>query len=216
VLSLIRARDMMLSAALVLNAMLFLDFFPLPNEVTAAEPQAHSLKNALLFGTYESSIGMVRSLDDIARSSLNEIREFTPVDRPSIIVTTDAVGDQWFLHWQIARYYLPKQDFWVLYNGAQQKQAEHVRRDQLIETRNKGVPLTVPVFREGRIIWVIEPQSAIYKQLAATQRLQGGKYIFYTDITKDSPSIRIDDFDIVPAVAGFVPAQARSMSAVPK
>src|SRR5262249_12419967 len=148
VLSLIRARDMMLSAALVLSVMLFLDFFPLPNEVTAAERQAPSVKNALLFGTYESSIGMVRSLDDVARSSLKEIREFTPVDRPSIIVTTDANGDQWFLHWQIARYYLPRRDLWVLYNGAQQKRADHVRRDQRIETRNEGVPLTVPVFRE--------------------------------------------------------------------
>lgn len=216
VLSLIRARDMMLSAALVLNAMLFLDFFPLPNEATAAQRQAPSVKNALLFGTYESSIGMVRSLDDVVRSSLKEIREFTPAEGPSIIVTTDAGADQWFLHWQIARYYLPKQDFWVLYNGAQQKQAEHLRRDQVIETRNKGVPLRVPVFREGRIIWVIEPESAIYKQLAATERLQGGKYIFYTDITKDSPSIRIDDFDIVPTEPGSVPAQGRSMSAVPE
>jgi hypothetical protein len=204
----------MLSAALVLNAMLFLDFFPLPNGVTAAARRAPSLKNALLFGTYESSIGMVRSLDEVTRSSLEEIRDFTPVDRPSIIVTTDADGDQWFLHWQIARYYLPKQDLWVLSNNGQQKRAEHVRRDQLIEARNQGVPLTVPVLREGRIIWVIEPQSAIYKQLAAKQKLQGGKYIFYTDITKDSPSIRIDDFDIVPTVAGFVPPQARSMSAV--
>ena len=216
VLSLVPARDAMLSAALVLNAMLFLDFFPLPNEVTAAERRTPSVKNALLFGTYESSIGMVRSLDEVARSSLEEIREFTPVDRPSIIVTTDAVGDQWFLHWQIARYYLPKQDLWVLSNNGQQKRAEHVRRDQLIEARNQGVLLTVPVFREGRIIWVIEPQSAIYKQLAAKQGLQGGKYIFYTDITKDSPSIRIDDFDIVPTVSGFVPPQARSMSALPE
>jgi hypothetical protein len=207
VLSLIGARDVMLSAALVLNAMLFLDFFPLPSGVTPAEHQP-SVKNALLFGTYESSIGMVRSLDETASLSLKEIREFTPVDRPSIIVTTDALGDQWFLHWQIARYYLPKQDLWVLYNGAPQKRAEHVRRDQVIEMRNRGVPLTIPVFREGRIIWVIEPQSAIYKQLAATQKLQGGRYIFYTDITVDSPPIRIDDFDIVPAPFGFQPAQS--------
>jgi hypothetical protein len=198
VLSLIRARDVMLSVALVLNAMLFLDFFPLPTEATPADRQAPSFKSALLFGTYESSIGMVRSLDDTARLSLKEIHEFTPVDRPSIIVTTDAVGDQWFLHWQIARYYLPKQDLWVLYNGPQQKKATLVRRDQVIEERNDRMPLAVPVFREGRIIWVIEPQSAIYKQLAATQKLQGGKYVFYTDITMDSPPIRVDDFVIVP------------------
>jgi hypothetical protein len=151
---------------------------------------------------------MVRSLDEVARVSLKEVHEFTPADRPSVIVTTDLNGDQWFLHWQIARYYLPRQDLWVLYNGAIKKRAERIRRDQLLEMRNQGGPVTVPVFREGRILWLIEPQSAIYKQLAATQKLRGGRYVFYTDITADSPSIRIDDFDIVPAPYGFLPAQA--------
>jgi hypothetical protein len=209
VFSLTRGKDVLLSAALVLNAMLFLGFFRLPDDLSNADRQAPSLKNALLFGTYESSIWTVRSLDEVARVSLKEVREFTPADRPSVIVTTDLNGDQWFLHWQIARYYLPRQDLWVLYNGAIKKRAEHIRRDQLLEMRNQGVPVTVPVFREGRILWLIEPQSAIYKQLAATQKLKGGRYVFYTDITVDSPSIRIDDFDIVPALYGFLPAQAR-------
>jgi hypothetical protein len=215
VLSMLRARDALLSAALVVNLMLFLDFFQLPENLTAAQRQTPSIRNAFLFGTYESSIGMVRSLDEVTRLSIREIQEFTPLDRPSIIVTTDLNGDQWFMHWQIARYYLPRQDFWVLYNGAAKKRAEHIRRDQVIEVRNTGLPVTVPVLREGRILWLIEPQSALYKQLAATQRLNGGKYVFYTDITADSPSIRIDDFDIVPALFGFLPSQARSLTALP-
>jgi hypothetical protein len=188
----------LLSGALVLNAMLFLDFFPLPDAVSSADRQGPSLKNALLFRTYESSIGMVRSLDEVVRLSLKEIREFTPADRPSIIVTTDANGEQWFMHWQIARYYLPNQDIWVLHNGDVKKRAVHIRRDQLLEMRSQGIPVTVPVFREGRILWIIEPESAIYRQLSATQKLNGGRYVFYTDITADSPSIRVDDFDIAP------------------
>jgi hypothetical protein len=209
VLSLMRGREVLLSVALVLNAMLFLDFLALPDAVSSTDHQAPSFKNALMYGTYEASIGMVRSLDDVARISLKEIREFTPADRPSVIVTTDLNGDQWFLHWQIARYYLPTQDIWVLYNGAPRKRAEHIRRDQTLETRNLSVPVTVPIFREGRILWLIEPESPIYKQLAATQKLKGGKYVFYSDITADSPPIRIDDFEIVPALYGFLPAQAK-------
>ena len=212
VLSLTPGREVLLSAALVLNTMLFLDFFPLPDALSNTDHQAPSFKNAILFGIYESSIGMVRSLDEVARESLKEVQEFTPADRPSIIVTTDLNGDRWFLHWQIARYYLPGRDIWVLDNGAIKKRAEHIRRDQFLEMRDRSVPVTVPVFREGRILWVIEPESAIYKQLASTQQLKGGKYVFYTDITADSPSIRIDDFDIVPALYGFLPPQAKSVS----
>jgi hypothetical protein len=198
VLSLARRRDVLLSGALILNAMLFLDFFPLPEAISSAERQTPSIRNSLLFRTFESSIGMVRSLDDVTRVSLREIKEFTPADRPSIIVTTDANGDQWFMHWQITRYYLPIQDLWVLGNGDAKKRARHIRRDQVLETREDGLPVTVPVFREGRILWLIEPDSAIYRQLASMQKLNGGKYVFYTDITVDSPSIRLDDFDIVP------------------
>ena len=100
----------------------------------------------------------------------------------------------------------------MLYNGAAKKRAEHIRRDQLLELRTGPTPLAVPVFREGRILWIIEPQSAIYKQLASTQKLNGGRYVFYTDITADSPSIRIDDFDVVPSLFGYLPAQARSLA----
>lgn len=212
VLSLMPGRDILVTCALVLNAMLFLDFFPLPQAAASAGTRTPSVKNAVLFGTFESSIATVRAEDDVARISLNEIQEFTPADRPSLIVTTDKNGEQWFLHWQIARYYLPRRDIWVLYDGAVPKRAEHIRRDQLIEMRNLRMPVMVPVFREGRILWVIEPQSAIYRQLAATGQIKGGKYVFYTDITPDSPSIRVDDFEIVPALFGFLPTQARSVT----
>jgi hypothetical protein len=84
----------------------------------------------------------------------------------------------------------------------------------LIETRNTSRPLTVPVFRQCRILWLIEPQSAIYKQLAATHPLQGGKYVFYTDITPATQPFMIDDFQIVPALYGFLPAQAKSGTAL--
>jgi hypothetical protein len=212
--SLAPARDTVLGAALVFNAMLFLDFFALPEGGANLSGQPPSIKNAVLFGTFESSIGMVRSLDEVTRTSLKEIREFTPPDRPSVIITTDANGEQWFMHWQIARYYLPTQDLWVLYNGGPNKRVEHIRRDLLLEMKNTSRPLSVPVLRECRILWLIEPQSAIYKQLAATQPLHGGKYVFYTDVTPASQPFTIEDFEIVPALYGFLPAQLKTLTAL--
>ena len=198
ILSLARAREVLLGAALVVNVMLFLDFFALPAAATNSADRAPSLKNAMLFRTFESSIGDVRYLDDITRQTLNEIEAFTPKDRPAIIISTDDYVDQWFMNWRIGRYYLPKQDFVILSNNVPKKRFEHIRRDVLLDL-SETVPLKIPVFREGRILWLLEPDSAIQKELAGRQKLNGGKYVLYTDITPDSPPFMLDEFEIVPA-----------------
>jgi hypothetical protein len=65
------------------------------------------------------------------------------------------------------------------------------------------------VFQEGRILWLIEPGSAFHKELAATQNVMGGKYVFYSDITKDSTPFTIDGFEIVPSLFSFMPQVGR-------
>jgi len=213
ILSFVQGRDLVLAAALVVNVMLFLGYFALPvgrgNEsLSRGNP---SLKNAMLYGTYESSIGMVRDLDAITRITLNEIAEFTPKDRPTIIISTNSYVDQFFMNWRIGRYYLPNRDFWILYNDTKKKRAERIRRSALLELRETE-PVRVPIFQEGRVLWLIEPGSAIQKQLAAaTQSLKGGKYVFYSDITKDSPAFKVDEFEIVPSLFGFLPQAARPL-----
>jgi hypothetical protein len=201
VLSMIRGRDLVLASALIFNVMLFLDYFPLPAGSTDLGRGTPSIKNAMIFGTFESSIGQVRFLDDVTRVTLKEIREFTPADRPSVIISTDMPYDQWFMQWQVGRYYLPRQDFWVLYNKMEKKGAEHIRRDRSIEARDTA-PVRVPIFREGRILWLIEPNGVFHKQLAGVQKLSGGAYVFYSDITRDSPPFSIDGFEIVPSTTG--------------
>jgi 4-amino-4-deoxy-L-arabinose transferase-like glycosyltransferase len=208
VLSLARSRDLMLGAALVLNVMLFLDFFSLPAGATNSAGSMPSIKNALLFGTFETSIGQVRWLDEITRTTLNEIEQFTPKDKPSIIISTNRYKDQWFMNWLIGRYYLPARELWILFTDTSPKRVEHVRRDVLLFKRETP-PLRVPIFREGRILWLIEPHSEIHEQIAATQNLSGGRYVFYSEITPESPSFTVDDFEIVPALFGFIPPQAR-------
>ncbi len=83
---------------------------PLPAAVNDPN-RTPSIKNAILFGSFEASIGRVRYLDETTRSTLREIQNFAPKDRPSLIITTDAYVDQWFMNWRIGRYYLPEQDF---------------------------------------------------------------------------------------------------------
>jgi 4-amino-4-deoxy-L-arabinose transferase-like glycosyltransferase len=211
VLSLARSREVLLGAALVLNVMLFLDFFTLPTGVVNSPANAPSIKNAILFGTFESSIGQVRWLDDITRTALNEIEQFTPKDRPSVIITTNTYVEQWFMNWRIGRYYLPARDFWVLYNDTPKKRVEQVRRDIRLSVRDVA-PLRVPVFREGRILWLIEPYSEVHRQISARQKLNGGRYVFYSEITPDSPAFVVGEFEIVPALFGFIPPQVRTIN----
>jgi len=210
-LSLAPVRDLTVGVALVLNVLLFLDFFALPTGVVNAADHLPSLRNALLFGTFETSIGQVRWLDEITNTTLSEIQEFTPKDRPSIIISTNTYTKQWFMNWRIGRYYLPDRDFWILYNDSAKKRAERIRRHALLDVR-ENEPLRLPIFQEGRILWLIETGSAVHKQLAASQQLMGGKYVFYSDVTKDSPAFKIDEFEIVPSLFSFVP-QAVPVSA---
>jgi hypothetical protein len=181
----------------------------LPAGAVNSAERTPSVKDALIYGTFESSIGQVRWLDEITRTTLNEIEQFTPKDRPSIIVSTNTYVDQWFMNWRIGRYYLPTRELWVLYTDTKKKRVEHHRREVLLDMRDV-FPLRVPIFREGRILWLIEPHSAIHNQIAATQKLSGGKYVFYSDITPESPPFMVDQFEIVPTLFGFIPPQAGS------
>src|SRR2546425_49782 len=197
VVSLIPLRDFALGAAVLVNAIIFLDFFPLPAGAVNTPNRTPSIKNAALFGSFETSLGMLRGLDDITRTTLKEIDEFTPKDRPSLIISTNTHVDQWFMNWRIGRYYLPKKDFWILYNNTVPKRVEHIRRDRVLEAR-ENAPLEIPIFGEGRVLWLIEPESAFQKHVAASQKLMGGKYVFYSDISRESLPFTIDGVTIVP------------------
>jgi hypothetical protein len=200
VLSLLRARDFALAGAVLVSAFIFLevgDLFPLPERTLDSQNRTPSIKNAILFGSFEASLAQVRWLDDMTRITLKEIEEFTPKDRPAIIISTDGYVDRWFVNWRIGRYYLPTQDFWILYNETVPARVERIRRDRVLEASNTS-PLEIRIFREGRILWLLEPDSVFHKQVGAVQKLSGGKYVFYSDITPKSASFVIDGVKIVP------------------
>jgi hypothetical protein len=198
VISRVRSRDLILASALLLNVMFFMNFLSLPADASVpAGQRAPSMTNAFVFGTFETSLGQIRWLDDVSGTTLKELEEFTPKDQPSMIITTDAYVDQWFMNWRIGRYYLPARDFWVLYRAGGTNGVQHIRRDVVVEKmENNSVRL--PIFREGRVLWLIEPQSEIYKQLASVYKLGGGHYVFYTDIVAGSPAITLQGVEIIP------------------
>jgi hypothetical protein len=197
ILSRVRSKDLVLASALVLNVMLFLNYLSLPADASTPAQRAPSLANAFLFGTFESSLGWIRWVDDVARTSLKEIEEFTPKDRPCVIITTDTYVNNWFMNWRIARYYLPKRDFWVLFSTGNSNGMQRIRRDVVVETmENKSIHL--PLLKGGRILWLVEPDSEVFKQLSSVYKLNGGRYVFYTDIASDSPSITLKGVEINP------------------
>jgi hypothetical protein len=127
----------------------------------------------------------------VTRTTLKEIDQFTPKDRPSIIVTTDSYIDQWFMNWRIGRFYLPDRDFWVLLKSGDRTSAQRIRRDAVVESL-ENTPVTLPIKSGSRIIWLIEPQSEFYRKLSSLFKLSGGRYVFYTDTTGDSVSLTWD------------------------
>jgi hypothetical protein len=196
-LSAVHLRNAMTAVVLALNAMMFFNYLGLPNATIKSGP---SLKNAIQVAAYECSVGWVRHMDDITHDALTEIDEFTPSDRPSAIVTTDSFVDKWFMNWRIGRYYLPNRDFWVLKETPEGKRVELVRRNKTLES--KANPPRIPIFSEGRILWLIEPGSRYLTELAKSGPLKGGNNVYYTDITPDSPPILLDGFEIVPSTTG--------------
>jgi hypothetical protein len=193
VISIVLTRELILASAVILNTLLFLGNFSIPPAETGL--------NTIFQGIYESSAGWVKRMDQVTNDSLEEIKAFTPAGRPSTIITTDSFSKQWFMNWRIGRYYLPDRDIWVIDNGGAGRRLRHIRRTTILEARSSP-PFKIPLFREGRILWLLEPNSRILKEVAGTVSLTSAKYVSYTDITRDSPSFSIDGFDVVPSNDG--------------
>jgi hypothetical protein len=189
-----RFRESWFAGALVLSVMLFLNFFPMPAVETmpGARP---SLKNAMAFAASEASVGSIRSFDSVAMATLEELRRFTPPGRPSIVVSTDIARRTWFLNWRILRYYEPMRDIWVLSEHSATPTALKVRRYSSLKNISRDTtPITVP--RGARILWVLEPGSAIDAELRESIPLSGGdRYVLYTDLSDDAAPFELAGFE---------------------
>jgi 4-amino-4-deoxy-L-arabinose transferase-like glycosyltransferase len=189
-------RETWISAALVLSVLVFINFFPRPSSApeTSSGP---SIKNVIAFALDESSLGTIRSMDDVAALTIHELRQFTPARRPSVVVTTDQARKTWFLNWRILRYYEPARQIWALDDQRSQPSALRVLRFGSLESvRGNPAPISVP--KGGRILWILEPSSEFKTALDATRPLSEGRYVHYTDLPEDAVPFTVAGFEFRP------------------
>lgn len=189
-------RETVFAAALVFNVMAFLNVFPVPDPDAANTGGGPSIRNALSFATFETSLDHVRSMDQVSFLTLKEIREQTPRDRPYITITTDIHSGQWIMNWRILRYYEGQRDIWVLTDQSSPPVSLLIRRYESIRSES-GRP-TIPVPRGGRIVWVLDRTSPFYKELASTHVLAGGQYVFSMDTPANAAAFTVRGFKFAP------------------
>jgi hypothetical protein len=195
-------RETFTGAAMVVNAMIFLNFFPLPAPSVAGGSAGPSIKNMAAYALADASIGSIRSMDAAAVNTLRELREFTPQDRPSVLITSDVHTQQWILNWRIVRYYEPKRVIWSISDNSTQatKSALKVRRfDSLQSLVGKSVAIPVPV--GGRVLFLLDPKGRFETELQRAVTLTRGQYISYVDLPPDAAPIRVDGFELTPSDA---------------
>lgn len=190
------AADTGLVGAAVLNALLFLGFIPLP---PAGSPGG--IRDSLAVGTFETSLAAVRWADDIHRTSLKQIHEFTSPDLDTVIIAQDVPKQDWFLNWRIARYYLPDREIRVIEEQANQGATRTVR-GRHVSVEESGSPVEIRLDHPSRILWLLEPGAELYKALEVSGRIQGGPKVFYTDVADEMPPFIVRNLRIVPHSPG--------------
>jgi hypothetical protein len=185
---------------MAVNVMLFLNILPMPPR-DAPTGGWRSLKNAAIFGSFEASLDQIRWLDEVAATTMKELKQLAPADRPWIIVSTDDANRQdWFTNWRIIRYYAPDADIWVARDT--HDVAYRFRRDRALETRSPAEQdqlVRIPTPRGGRVLWLIESGGALHRALQTTAQLGARERLLYTDIPSDAQAFTAWNYEFVPS-----------------
>lgn len=193
-----RMAEVFLLVAVSLNLLMFLNYFELPNSAAAPTGGGGSIKNALSFGVFESSIGEVRWLDNITRVSLDEIRKFSAVDKPAIVVTQDMYDKNWFMNWRIARYYLPTAKLRVVADQKTPLEVFTVVRD--LVAKPVAGDTVIHLQRPSRILWLLEIGGKFDLALDKAVPVVRGEKVSYSDIGADAQPFQVLNFTFVPDV----------------
>jgi hypothetical protein len=191
-----QSREAWFAGALVLNVMLFLNFFPMPKAQASGGGRPSAL-HTVAFAVNEASLGATRAMDDIAFATLDELRKFTPAGRPSIIVSNDLAKKNWFLNWRILRYYEPSREIWSVADEASPRTALRVKRYGSLESAT-GEPVPISVPKGGRIFWIVEPQGTFDDELRENVSVFGGRYVVYSDLPDDAVPFKVAGFEFRP------------------
>lgn len=199
-------RETFTGAAMVANAMIFLNFFPLPAASTApGGSSVPSITNMVAYALADASVASVRSMDATAVNTLRELRELTPVDRPSILITSDMHTQQWILNWRIVRYYEPERVIWSVSDNWSDGSSQHaklsalkVRRFDSLQSLS-GESVSIPVPAGGRILFLLDPKGRFETELRKAANPVHGQYISYVDLPPGATSIRVGGFELTPS-----------------
>lgn len=194
----LRLIEVAIAAALIFNVMAFMNFFPMATaDASPASGLASRVKNVLTFALTETSVGQLRSMDNVADITMDEIRKWTVADRPTVLVTVDAHEVRWFLNWRILRIYLPESQIWTLVFQRSPPIAHLVYRQQIQRTVS-GEHLRIPIPLQARVLWILEPGSTLAAEVAKAVPVVAGQFVGYSDLTADQRAFRVRDFEFVP------------------
>jgi hypothetical protein len=191
-----QTREAWFAGALVINVLLFLNFFPMPT-ADAKPGNRPSAINTMAFAVNEASLGAIRSMDEIAFATLEELRRFTPAGRPSIIVSNDLARKNWFLNWRILRYYESEREIWSISDETNPRAAVRVKRYGYLESVS-GDPVPVSVPKGGRILWIMEPLGLFDSELRENIAIFGGSHVAYTDLADNALPFKVAGFEFIP------------------
>ncbi len=202
-ISKVRHRDALLALAAAINVALFLNVIPLGYPPAPQAPLLErawiSMRNAVAYGTFETSMDQLRWWDERAEVTIQELLRLSAPDRPNIIVILNGNDTEFdFLNWRVASYYLNDRPFWVLLDNLRPGDAGRVRRvrGKDIEFVNEGLIRIPP---QARVLWVALPGGRFQQALKKLTQVRGGRYVLYTDPPYNAP-FQIEGFEFIPCL----------------
>ena len=129
---------------------------------------------------------------------MKELREFTPADRPAVVIALNGTDTEFeFVNWRVVSYYMDQQPLWILSDNLPAGQFGRVRR-----AIGRNVQLqpgsTISLPRGGRVLWIMMPDGSFNRALKRVLPLHRGRYISYSDIRDGLEAFEIDGIRFQP------------------
>lgn len=197
-----RYRNAILTIAAFVNAALFLNVLPLGDPAAVQAPLLErtwiSVRNAVAYGTFETSQDRLRWWDEMTDVSVQELGRFNAPDRPSVIIALNGNEAEFdFINWRVVSYYMDQQPLWVLMDDLPPGQVGRIRsvcgNDVQVTQRT-----TITLPRSGRVLWVMQQNGRFHRALEHFIPLHRGRYVLYSDIPADAGPFEIEGFRFIP------------------
>jgi len=187
-------RESLLVVALLLNVLLFVAPFDPPARPAAFGIKRfyYSLRDAVLYGRFETSAGMLQHLDNSTSESLDRLSELRAAGPVALVVWKDAP-----MSWRQGTYYVRDLPFCVLMEARDpagtQAQAVFWQFNRVLRV-SSGNPARVNLPSSGRIVWLVNQDSLFQQELERTVPLQFDPPVFHTRRRDLPATFQVGDF----------------------